>query len=128
MRRALSIFLILFFGVGPLAEALPANEDARLPSCCRHLGAHHCAMSLGVAATMGEAVSSKATSAAPTTCPSFPGRLAALPSITDALAALPMSLPILVAQAGAPAAGRAAVRLRPIRTRVGRGPPASNLA
>ena len=128
MQRALSIFLILFFGLGPLAEALPANEDARLPLCCRRQGTHHCAMAPRVAAMMGEAASGKAAFSAPATCLYFPGCLAALLSITDALAASPVSMPVLLAQAHMLFGGRAAARLRPIRTRAGRGPPASNLA
>jgi len=44
MRRTLSIFLVLFFGLGPVAAALHAEEDAGLPACCRRHGAHHCAM------------------------------------------------------------------------------------
>ena len=56
MRRAISIFLILFFWLGPLETLLPGGEDARLPACCRRHGAHHCAMTLGAMAkgTMGE--------------------------------------------------------------------------
>jgi hypothetical protein len=81
-----------------------------------------------IAAMMGEAASGKATFTAPATCQHFPGYLAALLSITDALAASPISMPVLLAQAHMPLAGRAAARLRPIRTRTGRGPPASNVA
>jgi hypothetical protein len=128
MQRALSIFLILFFGLGPLAEALPANEDARLPLCCRRHGAHHCAMTPRIAAMTGEDTSGKAIFTAPATCPDFPDYLAASLSTIHALAASPISLPVLLAQAHAAAAGRAAARLRPIRTRAGRGPPASDLA
>jgi hypothetical protein len=127
MRRALSTFLILLFGLGPLAEALPASEDARLPPCCRHHGAHHCAMSQRFAAMMGEAASGKAIFTAPATCPYFPGYTAAPSSITDALAASSVSMPVLLAQADVPA-GHVAARLRPTRTRAGRGPPASKVA
>ncbi len=58
----------------------------------------------------------------------FPGTAALLPSVIPALAASPVSLPALLAQPHSPAAGRAAARLSQIRTRTGRGPPATNLA
>jgi hypothetical protein len=64
---------------------------------------------------------------APATCPSFPG-YAAAPSTTHALAASPVGLSVLLERAHMPVTGRAAIRLRPIRTHAGRGPPASNLA
>jgi hypothetical protein len=44
MRRVFSIFLILFFGLGPLSALVEGSDDASLPACCRRLGAHHCAM------------------------------------------------------------------------------------
>jgi hypothetical protein len=128
MRRGFAIFLILFFGLGPLAAALPASDDARLPSCCRRLGAHHCAMSMRVAVTRAEPASGKPIVTAPATCPNFPGYTAARTSTIHALTASPASLPVLLAQAHSPLAGRAAARLSQIRTRAGRGPPASNLA
>ena len=129
MRRWLSIFLILFFGLGPLAAALPAGDDSGLPACCRRNGAHHCAMSMRMRAQMAEAASSSAPAfTAPATCPHFPGYIAATTSTIHALTASPVSLPVLLAQAHSPAAGRAAARLSQIRTRAGRGPPASNLS
>ena len=44
MRRALSILLVLFFGLGPLTATLQGSDDSRLPACCRRNGAHHCVM------------------------------------------------------------------------------------
>ena len=44
MRRGFSIFLVLFFGLGPLSALVDGSEDASLPPCCRRHGAHHCAM------------------------------------------------------------------------------------
>ncbi|MGA9670053.1 MAG: hypothetical protein WBQ94_12645, partial [Terracidiphilus sp.] len=65
---------------------------------------------------------------APTTCPYFPGYTVA-PSISVfALVFLPAGIPGLLAQPHSPAATRAAARLSQIRTRAGRGPPASALA
>jgi hypothetical protein len=122
MRRALTIFLILNFWLGPLAAILPASDESRLPPCCRRHGAHHCAMAMHMAA------SGKSIFTAPATCPSFPGYSAVLPSTIPAMAASTVSLPVLLAQPHSPAAGRAAARLSQIRTRVGRGPPAAILA
>jgi hypothetical protein len=128
MRRGFAIFLILLFGLGPLADALPGSEDLRLPPCCRRHGAHHCVLYMRYAAARAQAESGKPFFSAPLTCPCCPGTLGALPSAVHALAASPASLPVLLAQAHSPAAGRAAARLSQIRTRAGRGPPAMNLA
>jgi hypothetical protein len=128
MRRGISIFLILFFWLGPLAANLPASEDnSRLPSCCRRHGAHHCAMSTRMAA-IGSQTGSAPIATAPSHCPSFPDYPAASTTPVHALAASPLSLPVLLAQAHSPSASRAAARLSQIRTLAGRGPPASNLS
>jgi len=126
MRRALSIVLILFFGLGPLAATLSASDDLRLPSCCRRHGVHHCAMSVRPTAMAEAAPSGKLTLSAPLTCPCFPGYAAAPTTATHALAASPVSLPILLAPTHSPAVDHAAARLSQIRTRAGRGPPASS--
>jgi len=130
MRRALSIFLILFFWLGPLAAMLPASEDdSRLPPCCRRHGTHHCAMSMRMAALMSQATTGgKPIFTAPLTCPYFPGTLASPTLTIVALATSPVTLPVLLARPHSPAAGRAAARLSQIRTRAGRGPPFSKAA
>ena len=125
MRRTLSIFFVLLFGLGPLAASLGAEEDTRLPACCRRLGTHHCAMSMRMAAMIAEAASSKPIIMAPASCPHFPGYTVATASAPQALAASPVSLPFLLGLSHSPAAGRAAARLSQIRTRASRGPPAS---
>jgi hypothetical protein len=129
MRRGISIFLILFFWLGPLAVMLPASDDdSRLPPCCRRHGAHHCAMSMRMTALIFQATSGgKPIFAAPLTCPYFPGTMAGPTLIIAALAPPPVSLPVLLARPHSPAAGRANVRHSQIRTRAGRGPPASKL-
>jgi hypothetical protein len=128
MRRGISIFLILFFWLGPLAANLPASEDdSRLPSCCRRHGAHHCAMSTRMAAIRSQAGSAP-VAAAPSHCPSFPDYQAASTTPVYALAASTTDLPVLLAQAHPPTARRAAARLSQIRARAVRGPPASNLS
>jgi hypothetical protein len=121
MRRGLSIFLILFFGLGPLAAALPAGDESRLPPCCRRHGAHHCAMAMRMAA---QAASGKHAFTAPSHCPSFPGYPAASTAPVHALAASLASLPALPSQAHSITASRDAAPSGQIRTRASRGPPA----
>ena len=127
MRRGLSIFLILFFGLAPLAATLGAGEESSLPPCCRRHGAHRCAMSMRIAAMRALAASGKPIFAAPSTCPFYPGSAAASATPIYGLAGVPVSLPALLAPAHSPAASRAAARLSRIRTRSGRGPPATSL-
>ena len=127
MRRALTIFLILNLWLGPLAAILPASDESRLPPCCRRHGAHHCAMAARMAALMDMATSGKPILTAPKTCPLFPGYTALLPSVIPALAASPVSLPVLLAHSHSPAAGRAAARVSQRLHRAGRGPPATIL-
>lgn len=124
MRRALAIFLTLFFSLGPLTATLEADDDARLPACCRRHGTHHCAMSAQMASVLVDAASGKPVIAAPSTCPAFPASSAATTPAPQALATSPATLPVLLADPHPPAAGRAAARLSQIRTRAGRGPPA----
>ncbi|MGD0735288.1 MAG: hypothetical protein ABR976_09085 [Terracidiphilus sp.] len=124
MRRTFSIFLILFFGLGPLAATLHADDDSSLPACCRRHGAHHCAMS-GPAAMLAQS-DGKPILTAPSTCPYFPGYTVASSPAPLALAALPISLPALLAQPHSPITARAAARLSQLRTRAGRGPPATS--
>jgi hypothetical protein len=128
MRRPLSILLILFFGLGPLAATLSASDESRLPSCCRRHGTHHCAMSARMAAEMADSTSGKPILTAPATCPYFPGYTVAPTTTILALAPAPVALPVLLANPHSAACARAAARLSQIRTRAGRAPPASSLA
>ena len=124
MKRTLSIFLILIFGLGPFAEALPASAESRLPACCRRHGAHHCDMSAETAAKLAQ-TSHDATpvlTASPR-CPNFPSSIAASTTQMHALAVSAAGLPVLLAQAHSLAASRAAALLSQIRTRAGRAPP-----
>jgi hypothetical protein len=74
MRRALSILLVLFFGLGPLAATLDASDDVRLPICCRRNGSHHCSISGDALARILQASSgSTPVLAAPGHCPLYPG-------------------------------------------------------
>src|ERR1035438_8325373 len=65
MRRCVSIFLVLCFGLGPLTGMLEASDESRLPACCRRHGAHHCAMAMQMAAMVA---GSKEMLTAPPTC------------------------------------------------------------
>jgi hypothetical protein len=131
MRRALSTLLVLFFGLGPLAVTLSASDESRLPYCCRRHGDHHCVMSARAAALILQSASGNTdvpAFTAPATCPYFPGYTVAPTTTVLALAPAPNGLPGLLAQPHSPAAARAVARLSRIRTRAGRGPPASALA
>lgn len=124
MRRALTIFLILFFGFGPLALGLSASEDSRLPPCCRRHGKHHCSM---YALMMAKSEPGKPILTAPLTCPLFPGYRISSAASVDALIATPAANPVFLAQRRSPTARRAAPRLSPIGRRAGRSPPAISL-
>jgi hypothetical protein len=121
VRRGVSILLILFFGLGPLSEALPAAQDSRLPPCCRRHGAHHCAMS--------DAAIARATSsptpilAAPVHCPFYPDSAPARINSCHALAVTATIPFVLVAGAHSPIACHPAARSSQIWTNAGRGPP-----
>lgn len=128
MQRGVSIFLVLFFALGPLTAALQADEDARLPACCRRHGAHHCAMSDAMMAKMGAAADGQPIIAAPSHCPYYPQGSCATLSPIHALAQVPNSLPALLTQDHSPVAARAAARMSQLRTRADRGPPSSILA
>jgi hypothetical protein len=128
MRRALSILLILFFGLGPFAAALSASDESSVPACCRRHGAHRCTMSAPTAAMLLEAASGQHLLTAPASCPYFPGYTVAPNTSVLALAAAPAGLPVLLSAPHSPAASRADARVSQVCTRVGRGPPASPLA
>jgi hypothetical protein len=132
MRRTLAIFLVMLFSLAPLAAALDASigadDDARLPACCRRHGAHHCDMSMQTAAVLAATAAGKVIAMAPSTCPAFPGSLAATVSAPQALAVSAPGLPMLLAQYRSPAASRAAARVSRCRTRDDRGPPRPFLA
>jgi hypothetical protein len=129
MRRWLSIFLVLLLGLWPLTGTLEASDDVNLPPCCRRHGAHHCAMAMQMAAMMAKAMTGSApVFTVPMTCPLYPSSLGGPSTPSHALTAIEVSLPQLLVQTYAPAAERAEAHMRPIRTRAGRGPPASTLS
>ena len=129
MRRWVSVFVVLYFGLWPLTGTLEASDDLRLPPCCRRHGAHHCAMAMRMAAMMAQAATgSTPMLIAPTTCPLYPGYLSGNSAPAHALAASAASLPVPMEQARPVAACDAGARMRPIRTHAGRGPPAFSLS
>jgi hypothetical protein len=126
MKRILSTCLILMFWLVPLAEALPARSESRLPACCRRHGAHHCAMSVAMASMADRASRSSASYlTTPLHCPNFPTYADEPTTPVDALAAAATGLPVLLAQDHLPAASDAAARQNHIRICAGRGPPSS---
>lgn len=128
MRRGLSILLVLSFSLGPLTAALRADDDSRLPACCRRHGKHHCAMSEDAAIALAqEASGSTPVFRAPSHCPYFPEYLARSMAPSQWLAATAISLAAPLSQALSHASITAALRLQPIRARAGRGPPESFL-
>ncbi|HEY1648327.1 MAG TPA: hypothetical protein VGF96_10115 [Terracidiphilus sp.] len=122
MRRSFSILLILFFGLGPLSATIEGSDDAGLPACCRRHGAHHCAISMEMAAAQAQPDSTPAVSA-PLTCPHYPGAAAALTATVFALVSATAHLPALAQSGYRPAATPTTALATPIRTHAGRGPP-----
>jgi hypothetical protein len=123
MRRALSILLIAFFSLGPLTAWSGADDDSRLPACCRRHGRHHCAMNSEMAALAQAASGSTPIFTAPAHCPYFPGYLQRSISSIFGPAASPAALPIPPSRSLSIAALRLAIPLQPIRAHAGRGPP-----
>jgi len=129
MRRVLSIFLVLFFGIGPSPASFGASDDARLPACCRRHGAHHCAMSEEAVAQMVRASSgSTPLLSAPSQCPLYPDNPAATTSSIHALAGhFAASILYLIAPHSL-AVPQTSSRVGKFRTHAGRGPPSPILA
>lgn len=123
MRRALSIFLVLLFGLGPLTAALDAGGDSRLPACCRRHGAHHCAMADSAMAKMLQAASDKPSLTTPSHCPFYPGDTIAILAPVPALASSPANLPDPLSQLHSAVAHRVAARGSQFRAHAGRSPP-----
>lgn len=124
MRRWLSIFLVLLFGLWPLTGTLEASDDASLPACCRRHGAHHCAMAMQMAAMMAKAAQGATPMlTVPMSCPLFPGFVRGNSAPSHALTARAVSLPVLLVLSRTLFARDAEARLRPLQTHAGRGPP-----
>jgi hypothetical protein len=130
MRRGFSIFLILFFGLGPLSALIDGTEDASLPPCCRRHGAHHCAMYQRVLAMRAQqALDPRPAVSDPLTCPNYPG-----PAIAMLMPAHAVTAAVVEATAAWMAVSHVAVPRyapavsAPLRAHAGRGPPAATLS
>ena len=122
MRRVLSIFLVLFFAIGPLPGSLGAkDDDARLPACCRRHGTHHCAMSEETVARWVRGTLPSVS--APSHCPLYPDDSLATTSPVYTLAGRLANSVVSPVQAHAPAAPQAVLRDGQIHTHTSRGPP-----
>jgi hypothetical protein len=125
MRRGFSIFLILFFGLGPLSAFVDSSADAGLPACCRRHGAHHCAMCAEIMATSaGRGIDPTPSFSAPLTCPLYHGLTFSMLMPAHALATAPASFHPEFTRTPASAFERMAEFSRPSRAHAGRGPPA----
>ncbi|HUB52721.1 MAG TPA: hypothetical protein VL986_11255 [Terracidiphilus sp.] len=132
MRRGLSIFLILLFGLGPLSSLIDGSEESNLPACCRRHGAHHCAMSVQVAARMRATESAESekspTLSSPSTCSQYPGAIALLFTPLQALLAAAVNVQAPHTFVFVSAAMQPSPLATPARAHSGRGPPATNPA
>jgi hypothetical protein len=120
MRRGFSILLILVFGFGPLSAMVDGSEDAGLPACCRRHGAHHCAMSQG----MARVPDPRPSFTPPLTCPNYPGPTTAILMPMHALTVSATAARQADAQRHRPVARQLAEDRAPSRSHAGRGPPA----
>jgi hypothetical protein len=127
MRRGLSIFLVLFFGLGPLSALVDGTEDASLPPCCRRHGAHHCSMYQRILAMRAQqALDPRPAASAPSTCPNYPGPTIAMLMPAHAItAAVVEAMATWTTGSHVTLARYASVVSAPLRTHAGRGPPAT---
>jgi hypothetical protein len=129
MRRGFSIFLILFFGLGPLSAFVDGSEDAGLPACCRRHGAHHCAMYAELMAMRaGRGIDPTPGFSAPLTCPLYHGPTFSMLMPAHALTATAPKDRAEFTRTPAPAFARIAAFSCVSRAYAGRGPPDSSLS
>lgn len=129
MRRGFSIFLVLFFGLGPLLALTNGSEDASLPPCCRRHGAHHCAMYAQIMAMRARfGFDPNPAFEAPATCPLYHGPGFGMLMPAHALVAAAAQLGSDAMRGFEPAASRMLVCSRPGAAHSGRSPPRSKLA
>jgi len=127
MRRGFSIFLVLFFGLGPLSALIDGSEDASLPPCCRRHGAHHCAMYAQIMAMRaGLGIDPKPSFSAPFACPLYHGPAFSMLMPPYALTAESPRFRTEPTHAFASPAELSPVFSRPSLTHAGRGPPRMN--
>jgi len=124
MRRAVSIFLVLFLGLGPFVAALRANEDARLPACCRRHGAHRCNMSDKATTRTVQPSNGQQSFTTASRCPLFPRNIAGPIVASHALVPGAVRMPIPPATSHLQVVDGDPYRVGQIRARAGRAPPA----
>ena len=122
MRRVPSILLILLFLLGPVAALLAADDESRLPGCCRRHGAHHCTMDAQAAASLMVS-STEPGIAAPSQCPLFPRAAVQSTGPIQALAAATTYHSIPWSQTPARASNQIQIRLAFVQAQTVRGPP-----
>jgi hypothetical protein len=131
MLRAFSIFLILFFGLGPLSAFVDSSADAGLPLCCRRHGTHQCALNAKIKAAQiaamraGRGIDPEADFSAPPTCPLYHGPMFSMLMPAHALTVAPASFRTEFSRVVASVFERMAAFSRPSRTHAGRGPPSA---
>jgi len=128
MRRGFSIFMILFFGLGPLSAFIDGSEDASLPPCCRRHRAHHCATATRMAAMVHLPPDPRPAFNVPLTCPNYPGPSITILMPSHALTAAQANPHIPMTRSVARVFARKCVQESPSRAHAGRGPPAANLS
>jgi len=127
MRRGFSIFLILFFGLGPLSAFVDGSQDAGLPACCRRHGAHHCAMYAQLMAMRaGRDIDPTPNFSAPPTCPLYHGPAFSMLMPAHALTAAAANVRAEFTRNLAPAFEQGVAFSNLSRAHAGRGPPASD--
>jgi len=129
MRRGFSIFLILFFGLGPLSAFVDGSADAGLPPCCRRHGANHCAMYAQIMALRaGRGIDPKPSFSAPLTCPLYHGPTLSMLMPAHALTPAAASFRAEFTRTPAPAFERMGAYSHPSCAHSGRGPPSTDLS
>ncbi len=127
MRRGFSLFLILFFGLGPLSAFVDGSQDAGLPACCRRHGTHHCAMYAEIMASRaGRGIDPTPSFSAPPTCPLYHGPAFSMWTPAHARATAASEVCAVFTRTSAPAFEGMAASCRPSRAHAGRGPPAAD--
>ena len=129
MRRGFSIFLILFFGLGPLSAFVGGSEDAGQPPCCRRHGTHRCAIYAQIMARRASPPLDPAPSfSAPSKCPLYHGPTLSMLMPAHALATAQTTARVAWTSSPAPVHERPVARSTTSRAHAGRGPPAANLS
>ncbi len=79
LRRLLAILLLAVFGLPIVSSSLALGQgaEAGLPACCRRVGQHHCAMTMGERAEAVAGTQEKAWRTPAETCPYCPASVVA---------------------------------------------------